>query len=627
MNSSKRQPLDLISSNPSQKKARTRESLQEDLPFGRPSASANTFALSQEESATTRAKDIPAAHVNYLESQSSEIHDSAKGIAAEFGGDDFLEISIEDLIAADIPGISDQLRNTNDNISTEVEVVVNDTVLDVSNKDLSVKNSYYETLGVPHTAENTPGECLLNLLQGEHNIKKQVDSVSDVLWDTWLSECRELGVPDDTLNNASKISGPARGNLHIIWHYPTYNVSRSMFGFTADPKNPCINFQNRKIGPNPRVCTNDIIPIRANYPRSQSNGVQWTSIIPNSAQVLSRSADLTIGLLNMARVAILVGQETYEIVKTRLESDPSKEIHQLYLPINVFNVFGEKPHVLAILCKATQQIENLFFISFHTQAFFYIHNPLIGVYFDFIWNAACAIANIPVISHDIFYQTVSSRQVRDKVTEKYGQLALAIMYRGMEKNNRVYLPEGIAEQIFHRTISSNIDWWAANSPNKGAFTVVQLILKLFSDKANSTSRRLGFPNLAKGRDTQRAGGWQSLKKATEAQRESGFNNQKKAQAVGHVSQSAQKVARLQAFLDTYQVRQLLSKPKSTLTSKELSTVESLQDISDCVQTRETTPKCRKFINTHVIFWLKKNPFGLRFKGDNAPANALSFTAY
>lgn len=128
------------------------------------------------------------------------------------------------------------------------------------------------------------------------------------------------------------------------------------------PRTPVSKFQHRRIGPNPSVCTNDVIPFRANYASSHSKGVQWASLIPNSAQVLDRSVDLTIGLLNMAHVTILVGGETYEMVKTRLESDPSKELHRFYLPIDALDVFGEKPHILAIRCKAIQQIENLSFV-------------------------------------------------------------------------------------------------------------------------------------------------------------------------------------------------------------------------------------------------------------------------
>lgn len=625
---------------------------EDDLPFSTsfPNASASFPAPSQEMNDAVTAKDIPAPspRMNDAESSFFGTDDLAKDIAPNTYDD------VDDLAAAGFPGVTDQ-------DVAEVELAVSDEDLDMT-EDSNKKSSFYEALGLPIAAEDNPAEVLLDLLQGEHDIKQQVvsfarscmvsdrdisslptdnflsqpqpltwetqDLVSDVLWDTWLSDCRELGVPDDTLNNAAKISGPARGNLHIVWHYPTHKVGRPMFGFTADPKNPCLNFQSRKIGPNPRVCTNDIIPIRANYVNSSSTGVQWTNLIPNSAQVLERSVDLTMGLLNMSRIAILVGQETYEIVKTRLETDSSKELHKLYLPISIFTVFGERPHVLAVLCKATQQIENLIFVTFHTQSFFYLYNPTIGLYFDFLWNAACGIANIPILGHDTFYRTVSSGKVKDKIAGKYGQLALAIMYRGMEKNNSVYLPESIALQIFHSTITSNSDWWATNFPIKGDMSVVQLVLRLFAGKAHETMRAQDFPNLAQGRETQRTGGWQSLKKAIETQKATGFENlKKKAQVAGHVTQKAQKVARIEAFLNTFQVRQLLSKPKGNLTSKESNVVQQLTDLRACVQTQETTEPCRKFLNTHAIFWSKKNPFGIRFDGDNAPDDAPSPSTY
>lgn len=653
---SKKKTTAPLPSAPASKKLRTTKKplpnlVEDDLAFSAsvPSASASALAPSRGKNVATTAKDFSTPQrMNDAESSFFGTDDSAMGIAPDENDE------IDYLVAAGFPDLPDE-------DVAEVELTVDDDDLDITN-DSSKKISFYEALGLPIAAEDNPAETLLDILLGEHDIKQQVvsfartcmisdrdisplptddflsqpqpstwetqDPVSDVLWDTWLSECRELGVPDDTLNNAAKISGPARGNLNIVWHYPTHKTGRAIFGFTADPKNPCLQFQSRKIGPNPRVCTNDIIPIRANYVSSSSTGVQWTSLLPNSAQVLERSVDLTMGLLNMSRVTVLVGQEAYEMTKTRLESDSSKELHKLYLPIDIFTVFGEKPHVLVVMCKSTQQVESLIFVTFHTQSFFHVYNPTVGLYFDFLWNAACGIARIPILGHDTFYRTVSSGKVKDKVTGKWGQLSLAIMYRGMEKGSSVYLPESIALQIFHPTIISNSDWWAANFPNKGKTSVVQLVLKLFTGKAHETMRAQGFPNLARGRETQRAGGWQSLKKATETQKSTGFENLKtSAQAAGHVSQKAQKVSRIVAFLDTYQVRQLLSKPKDKLTSKESSVVQHLTGLRACVSTQETTEPCRKFLNTHAIFWSKKNPFGIRFDGDNAPPDAPSPSTY
>lgn len=606
-----------------------------------PSASASFPVPSQEMNDAVTAKDIPVPQrMNDAESSFFGTGDFAKDIASNVG-DDLLEVPSEDLVAVEIPGVSDEIQDTPDDDVTEVEIAKDDKELEV-HVELDAKNAWYEATGIPSAAETSPGEVLLGLMCGNEEIKQQVvefaresmitdrdvspfptddflkhpqpatwetqDPVSDVLWDTWLSECKALGVPDDTLNNASKISGPARGNLHIFWHYPTHNNGRAMFGFTADPKNPCISLQSQKIGPNPRVCTSDLIPIRATFDKSVKK-VNWGNVVPNSTKVVERSLDLTMGLLSMSRVAILVGQEVYHSIKARLESDASKELYQLQLAIKGLMVFNEEPHVLVVRCKETKQIENLIFITFHPQSFFYSSDPTQGLYFDLVWNAASNIAKIPIVGSDTFFRTVSSRRTRDVKMGRGNQLSLAIMYRGKEKKYQMFLPESLALRIFERTIKYNSEWWAANFPLKGDMTVPSLVLALFRSKTAVTLKNRGHKK--------------PLKEAIQVEKASRAENLQKAQSMGRESQKSQKVARLEAFLDTYQVRQLLAKPKGSLTSKESDTVQRLEEVRSCVQTQVTTEPCRKFLNTRAIFWSKKNPYGIRFKGDNAPANAPS----
>lgn len=569
--------------------------------------------------------------------------------------EDLIETPIENLIAAGFSGLSDA-------DAVDDELIVNDKDLNVSDTTLHKKSALYEALRIPLAAENTPGEVLIDLLRGPADLKQQVVNfartckitdrdasplptdtflrqpqpetwetqcqVSNSFWDEWLSDCQDLGVPKVTLNNAAKISGPAKGNLHIIWHHPTHRNGRAMFGFTADPKNSCLNLQHRRIGPSPRVCTNDLVPLRANYART---GVQWESIIPNSVQVLERSVDLTMGLLNKSRVTMLVGREVYKTVTARLENDPSKEIHKLYLPIHKFSVFGDEPFVLVVRCKDTKQIENLIFISIHLQSFNYLCDPTIALYYDFLWNAACEIANIPVVGGDVLYRFVSCGKSIDKPSGTTGQLALAITYRRIEKLHGIPMPEALTLQIFNRSITSNPEWWAANFPDQGGKSVVQLVISLFNQKSVETRSAQGFEGLARGRETQRAGGFQSLQKGTKASiethRANGFQNLKEVSKKGHDTQKAQKVARLVALLNTCQARQLLAKPSVSLTSKERDILQHLRELGSCIQTQVTTERCRKFLSTHVIFWSKKNPFGVRFEGDNATVDAPSTSAY
>lgn len=144
------------------------------------------------------------------------------------------------------------------------------------------------------------------------------------MWNEWLSECRSLGIEFRPILSTMrpKLSAPEKANLNIVWHFPTHYNGRAMFGFTADPKNPCLVMQNHRIGPNPHVCTNGLIPFRANAARRDvydkaTTGVDWASLLPKSAQVIEKSAGMTMKLLSMSRVVILVGKHVYDIVKSK----------------------------------------------------------------------------------------------------------------------------------------------------------------------------------------------------------------------------------------------------------------------------------------------------------------------
>lgn len=125
---------------------------------------------------------------------------------------------------------------------------------------------------------------------------------SDYIRNDFVEECQSLGVPLDTVNKMAKLSGPVTANLNITWQYPAHNTNIRdpppalrdfKFGFVADPTNPCIKFQFRKLGSNGRVCTNDLLPFRADYSKSV---VQWQESIPNLVSVEEKAIDLTMAL-------------------------------------------------------------------------------------------------------------------------------------------------------------------------------------------------------------------------------------------------------------------------------------------------------------------------------------------
>lgn len=76
---------------------------------------------------------------------------------------------------------------------------------------------------------------------------------------------------------------------------------------------------------------------------------------------------------------------------------------------------------------------------------------------------------------------------------------------------------------------------------------------------------------------------------------------------------------MQAVLDTYQVQQLLAKLQPTKAERDV--LEILNTVQQGVTDVSRTNQCRTWLSKHVIYWSKKDPYGLRFQGDNAGPGA------
>lgn len=135
--------------------------------------------------------------------------------------------------------------------------------------------------------------------------------------------------------------------------------------FLRDPQPD--TWESYKIGPNPRVCTNDMIPIRAHF--VPNGGVAWESLFPNAAEVLEKSVDLTMRLLDESRIVMVVGRQAHDTVTRRLEEDPTIEVHKLFVSAHGVTIFREAPHILVVRDRENQEIRNLVFFSHHSQSF------------------------------------------------------------------------------------------------------------------------------------------------------------------------------------------------------------------------------------------------------------------
>lgn len=165
-------------------------------------------------------------------------------------------------------------------------------------------------------------------------------------------------------------------------------------------------------------------------------------------------------------------------------------------------VFREEPFILVVRNKGTKEVENLVFSSIHLQSLFYIGDQKEGLLYDFIWNAACTIANVPVQGSDVFYRVTSSKRARAGGERKgQGQLALAIKHRSTEKTTGYVLPEEVSLNMFSPIIRRNTEWWETHYQTRGDKSVARLVLELAQEKSRTVQAAGGWQPLARGRAT------------------------------------------------------------------------------------------------------------------------------
>lgn len=543
------------------------------------------------------------------------------------------------------PAAAANMINASPDEATTEELAVNDQDLDIPSEELNAKGVAYHALQLPSNSERDPGFSLIDLLDTTNDVKNELSTFantcmqtnrseaivpvesfldgnpgswathcpnSDYMWNEFVEECQSLGVPLDTVNKMAKFSGPVTANLNITWHYPTHNTKirnpprDCKFGFVADPTNPCIKFQFRKLGPNGRVCTNDLLPFRADYSNS---GVKWQESIPNFASVEEKALDLTMALHDYSRVHIVVGKEAHDAIKQRLEQDKGKVVQKLFINLQGLAPFGEKPHMLVVRHAPNNVIHSLVFFSYHAQTFFYLNSPPVGLYHDFIWNAACQLANIPVAGEDVFFRMASS----PKKGKPRGNLAALIKYRHVEKECNSFLDEKTALQLFASTIRNEQDWFNENFPKKGSMSVVELLLRHMSAKgreiALKTLRAAGFPNLMKGRET-------SLKTRTP-----------EMCAKSLEVRQTKSLAKKQALLNLPEVRHFLDHADTThFPNIKEKTLTRTAIILGELRQEHPPARANQWLSLHARFYSKKTPNGIRFDGDGGPTITAVATA-
>ncbi|CAI7596771.1 unnamed protein product [Penicillium glandicola] len=486
-------------------------------------------------------------------------------------------------------------------------------------------------------------------IKAQHDCKfksSDFDSITNIPKYTWHSQDPDIDarwevfVEDLTRISNHVIIGPTltkpTGNLKdpltMVWNYSSWSSSRRLWGQVVDKSNPCLRMQYAKLGPSSYIKTQNRIPIQEHW---TPEGLEWKQKYPNWILILEKCHELNVWLNSQSKIIILVGKENALMPRDKIiPMNGSMEILRIELckhkgrPL----LFKQQPWFEVIRDRTTKKIHHLVFVSYHTQAFFYdTHAWDTRVYHDLVWNAACGLAGIPVPRPMYFLRQGSFKKVQNP-HRRLVYVNRAIMLRYLEKQNGNILSELAVENAFHKLLRKNQSLQLFPDKN-GSF--VGTIIRYYNAKAwekQSTDTWRQSPEAAKMFDTaitnllkpetmeKRIATNRALRGSEAWRQSTGGKNSLEGLNKGKHRPRTCNVwpAKVEAFLRTKQVQDMLSARSEQLTKCQRQCQDRLRDLQS-----ESNCRLKYYFKSHVIWYSPFYPTGLRFKGDGC-SNADDF---
>lgn len=376
--------------------------------------------------------------------------------------------------------------------------------------------------------------------------------------------------------------------------------------------------QYAKLGPSPYIRTQNRIPIREQW---SNLGVNWARY-PNWEEIEAKCLQFCRWLNTRSKIIILLGKENALTPRDRLvEMGDSLESVRVKICCNKqFKLYGEEPHFEIIRHRQTKEIKHLVFIGLHTQTFFHDIPLEFRAYQDISWNSVCGLVGIPVPRPIYFLRHAYWFNKRPDLRMRWSQLCRARILRHAEINQENLFPEHAVRAAFSATLALNPTFELAPDKN-GSY--VGAIIRMFIAKAwakQSTEEWRRTPEAAKMFGTSISNLLDTVsiskRQATVLTEKWKTSDAAKRQLDGLLrgARSPKKfgawTARLDAFFQTKQVRERVAADPQTLTTIGLHSQQRLKDL-------RSDPKARmiSYFKSHVIWYSKTYPKGLRFRGD------------
>ncbi|RYO81611.1 hypothetical protein DL766_000844 [Monosporascus sp. MC13-8B] len=297
------------------------------------------------------------------------------------------------------------------------------------------------------------------------------------IWDSHVASIEQISEHTVKAKYMAKPSGPLDAVLVMQWHYPTFNTRKKEYGFVMDHTNPCLRAQNKKMGYNAYVRTQDAIPIRKSY----KSKISWVQEVTNWDQVEHELTSVTKEMNHHrpAKVIMLFGRENYKAFKGRIALDNTLELADVEIkPSFYMKLYGREPYLYIVRERSSKDIKQLVFFLYHSQTFFYRASRPLAAYHDALLNAICELLDLKVENYNSFlaqaislagegdrdYREGLAREayllgaakgrakIRDiqsrpewKLTESY-QKQLAGLERGRMRDRALVIAQGVSDR-------------------------------------------------------------------------------------------------------------------------------------------------------------------------------------
>ncbi|KAL2671190.1 hypothetical protein Neosp_013766 [[Neocosmospora] mangrovei] len=437
----------------------------------------------------------------------------------------------------------------------------------------------------------------------------------------WKNFCEKVNLVSNgqvVTNRMAAPSGPINGRVAMLWHYPTDTSPNQVFSHVMDPDSGTLRVQKIKNGMRRDMKTVDLIPIRAPY---KVTGPEWEKTYGEQWPAIHQACvDHAQELLESDRFIFAIGGEVFPSLKHMIKSWGLK---LTWLELDVSTKMWEKAPRIYIARDSSKKIQKVIFWTFHGQFSFFNKQAARGAVWDLLYNAGYELAGIPVLNYTYFEWKAGATLQRnwDNLASQVGAITDRDMYnflfeRETEQQKlctiedvQKYFPS-LLERI--PNLLEEIKEAVQNKGYSPLWPILRVFVRADQQKIALTRAEKRHAEPLPEPAPKKA---HTAKERAYLQSDTLVNAQKK----GHVTKRAQLMSKYDAFIGSFEVRQVeasrFSPTKSTEHARALPRLDAVKQALEEEDFRGVSTK----LSLWVTFFSKEYPRGYRWSMDGGPA--------